>query len=107
MRTTRSPCKRHSFRVDLAKMYGENIMRPRSYEAYRCSGECPDPIPTHMKPTNHALIQKQMNGIDKKWPSPCCVPTKLSSIQVLYHGPDKKIHRQRFQEMVVEECGCR
>ena len=40
-------------------------------------------------------------------PAPCCVPTALSAISLLYVDDDDKVVLRNYRDMVVEACGCR
>lgn len=78
-------------------------------QAYQCHGRCFYPVAEHLSPTKHAIIQALLHSVDPtKAPRLCCVPTKLSSISVLYVD-DKGVLTYRFayKDMVVVECGCR
>lgn len=96
--------------IDFQEHFGDNnpYIAPKSFQAYRCSGECPFPIPNHMDPTMHAIIQRIMNSIEPNtWPPPCCVPTKLRSISVLYFDEDNLVKKKEMEGVVTEKCGCR
>ncbi|KAL9978257.1 hypothetical protein ACROYT_G015755 [Oculina patagonica] len=111
VRTSRNFCRRLTMKIEFSKLFGKTnpYILPERFNAYRCSGECPYPIPAHMNPTTHAVIQRLMRDTDKnkKWPAPCCVPTTLKPISVLYLDHDNKVQHKEMQNMVVEKCGCR
>ncbi|KAH0822594.1 hypothetical protein GEV33_000197 [Tenebrio molitor] len=61
-----------------------------------------------MNTTNHAIVQSLINSADpSKVPKPCCVPTQLSSMSMLYVGSDNNVILKNYKEMVVVGCGCR
>lgn len=95
--------------VNFDTLYGENnaFIAPRSFNAYRCSGECPFPLASHMNATIHAVIKKLMSEVDRKWPSPCCVPTTLKTMSVLYFDENDVVKYKVMENMIVEGCGCR
>ncbi|XP_076626598.1 protein 60A-like [Colletes latitarsis] len=83
------------------------IIVPEGYNAYYCSGECNFPLNIHMNATNHAIVQtlvhlKKPNEI----PKPCCAPTKLSPISVLYFLDDSNVVLKKYKNMVINSCGC-
>lgn len=51
-------CRRVKFQVDFNLIgWGSWIIYPKQYNAYRCEGECPNPVGEEFHPTNHAYIQ--------------------------------------------------
>ncbi|CDR01423.1 unnamed protein product [Oncorhynchus mykiss] len=84
------------------------IIAPLDYEAYHCEGVCDFPLRSHLEPTNHAIIQTLMNSMDpNSTPPSCCVPTKLSPISILYIDSGNNVVYKQYEDMVVEQCGCR
>ena len=112
MRTTPSnppDCARHSFTVNFAEIYGSNnfVISPVSYNAYQCKGECPFPLYAGLNSTNHATIQTLAHSVDSNSvPAVCCVPTTLQPITILFME-DSVLKSRRWDDMVVEGCGCR
>nr|XP_033331207.1 protein 60A [Megalopta genalis] len=83
------------------------IIAPEGYDAYYCSGECNFPLNIHMNATNHAIVQALMHLLkSREIPKPCCVPTKLSPISVLYFLDDNNVVLKKYQNMVINRCGC-
>ena len=39
-------------------------------------------------------------------PKPCCAPTKLSGISVLYFDESSNVILKKYRNMVVKSCGC-
>lgn len=107
--TTPNYCKRHAMTINFDRSLGDTnpYIAPSSFEAYHCSGECPFPIPNHMDPTMHAVVQRIMNSVDSKWPPPCCVPTKLRPMKVLYLDENELVKVKIMKKMIAEKCGCR
>ena len=98
-------CHRERMFVDFEKIYGEDsdfIISPAGYSAYNCTGYCPTILGSHMNATNHAVVQSLMHLLDKTVSRPCCVPTKLSKISVLYFDDNGKVQKKDFKNMVVE-----
>ena len=51
-------CRKVKFQVDFNLIgWGAWIIYPKQYNAYRCEGECPNPVGEEFHPTNHAYIQ--------------------------------------------------
>uniref|UniRef100_A0A182J0T4 TGF-beta family profile domain-containing protein n=1 Tax=Anopheles atroparvus TaxID=41427 RepID=A0A182J0T4_ANOAO len=83
------------------------IIAPDGFGAFFCFGECNFPLNTHMNATNHALIQTLVHLMHPtRVPKPCCAPTKLNPISVLYHIDDANINLKKYKNMVVKNCGC-
>ncbi|CAH0557682.1 unnamed protein product [Brassicogethes aeneus] len=83
------------------------IIAPDGYAAYYCEGECKFPLNAHMNATNHAIVQTLLHlNSPQKFPKPCCAPTKLGNISVLYFLDDKNVILKKYKKMVVKSCGC-
>lgn len=79
-----------------------------SYSAYQCQGECPNPLTSHFNTTNHAIVQGLINSVDPSLvPAPCCVPTEMESLAILYIDVEGKIVIKNYPDMEVLSCGCR
>lgn len=62
-----------------------------------------------MNPTRHAIILAILYsrlGRAGGAKEPCCVPIKLRKITV-FDQQEGRIKIQTYQDMIVEECGCR
>lgn len=83
------------------------IIAPDGYQAFFCSGECNFPLNAHMNATNHAIVQTLAHLMKPlEVPKPCCAPTKLSAISVLYFLEDSNVILKKYKNMVVKSCGC-
>lgn len=83
------------------------IIAPDGYQAFYCSGECNFPLNAHMNATNHAIVQTLVHLMNPtNVPKPCCAPTKLSAISVLYYLEDTNVILKKYKNMVVKSCGC-
>ncbi len=103
-------CKRHELYVDFSDVgWDDWIVAPPGYNAFFCHGECDlFPLPEYINTTNHAIVQSLVHSVNPKAvPLPCCVPTELSSISMLYLDEYEKVVLKNYQDMVVEGCGCR
>ncbi|XP_055845986.1 protein 60A-like [Episyrphus balteatus] len=83
------------------------IIAPEGYGAYYCSGECNFPLNAHMNATNHAIVQTLVHLLEpKKVPKPCCAPTRLGPLSVLYYVKEENANLKKYKNMIVKSCGC-
>ncbi|GFR93435.1 nodal-like protein [Elysia marginata] len=104
----RENCKMYDFYVDFTVIgWGEWIIHPKRFNSKFCFGQCPSPIEAKYHPTNHAMLQTLMRmKLPNIAPAPCCVPTKLKAVSMLYVEFDEIVVRSH-EDMVVDQCGCR
>lgn len=104
-----SACRRRQFFVDFAELEWLNnwIVAPSGYQAFMCVGACNYVLADHMNATNHAQIQSLLHSVNRSVPPPCCVPTRLSPISLLYLDEEESVVLRNYEDMVVEGCGCR
>lgn len=103
------PCQRHPLLVDFEEIgWSSWIISPRGYNAYHCKGSCPFPLGENMRPTNHATVQSIIHALklSQEVSSPCCVPDKLFSINLLYFDDDENVVLKQYDGMVAGSCGC-
>uniref|UniRef100_A0A7N8XTA1 TGF-beta family profile domain-containing protein n=1 Tax=Mastacembelus armatus TaxID=205130 RepID=A0A7N8XTA1_9TELE len=103
----KSLCRRVDLHVDFNQIgWGSWIIFPKRYNAYRCEGSCPGPLGEALNPTNHAYMQSLLKYYqpDKVAP-PCCAPTKMSPLSMLYYENGEMLLRHH-EDMIVDECGC-
>ncbi|XP_059140339.1 bone morphogenetic protein 2-like [Physella acuta] len=105
----KSICKRHGLYVDFGEVgWNDWIVAPHGYPAYYCKGECNAPLPDFSKASNHAMLQARVYMIDKgKVPMVCCVPVKMKPISMLYRDENGRTVLKTYQDMTVDECGCK
>lgn len=103
----RYACRMHTLYVSFHDLKYESILAPTGFNAFFCGGECNFPL-LHMNATRHAQIQTLVHlMMPDKAPKPCCVPTKLGTISVLYFVNDTDVNIRKFRNMVATQCGCR
>ncbi|XP_040197975.1 nodal homolog 2-A-like [Rana temporaria] len=100
-------CERVDMMVDFEKFgWGNLIIYPKNFNAYRCEGACPIPLSETFKPTNHAYIMSLLKLFNSdKVECASCVPVKMRPLSMLmYENGD--IVMKHNEDMIVEECGC-
>jgi nodal len=113
--TQNSNCKKLDFNVNFGELGWEKwIIYPKIFNAYFCSGGCMLPFKKNSSSnkvisTNHAQI---MSILELKNPNlniqmTKCVSTKLKPLTVVFLDGNGLIKTKIYQDMVVEECGCR
>ncbi|KAM4623914.1 nodal-related 2 [Polymixia lowei] len=100
-------CRRVDLHVDFNQIgWGSWIVFPKRYNAYRCEGTCPSPLGEDLNPTNHAYMQSLLKHYHPdRVTSPCCAPTKMSPLSMLYYESGEMLLRHH-EDMIVDECGC-
>ncbi|XP_044138919.1 nodal homolog 2-A-like [Bufo gargarizans] len=100
-------CRKVDMWVEFDKIeWGDRIVYPRRYNAYRCEGACPIPLNENFQPTNHAFIKSLVKMYDsEKVACSSCVPVKMSAMSMLIYE-DEKVTLKHHEDMIVEECGC-
>ncbi|XP_042351799.1 bone morphogenetic protein 7-like [Plectropomus leopardus] len=101
-------CKKHELYVSFRDLGWQDwIIAPEGYAAYYCEGECAFPLNSYMNATNHAIVQTLVHFINPDTvPKPCCAPTQLHGISVLYFDDSSNVILKKYRNMVVRACGC-
>lgn len=100
-------CNKHSFFVSFTDLkWNDWIIAPDGYEAWSCSGKCPFPLHPNLNSTNHAIVQMLAHLMNPQVPEPCCAPTKLQPISVLYYDDFSNVVLKKYRNMIVQACGC-
>ncbi|XP_026151824.1 protein DVR-1 [Mastacembelus armatus] len=107
--TPSNVCKARTLYIDFKDVGWQDwIIAPQGYMANYCHGECPFPLSESLNGTNHAILQTLVHSLDPhSTPQPCCVPVRLSPISMLYYDNNDNVVLRHYQDMVVDECGCR
>ncbi|NXG14357.1 DERR protein, partial [Grallaria varia] len=102
-------CKPRRLYISFSDVGWENwIIAPQGYLANYCRGQCPFPLTAELNSTNHAILQTMVHSLDPQGtPQPCCVPVRLSPISILYYDNSDNVVLRHYEDMVVDECGCR
>uniref|UniRef100_A0A3B3Z4J2 TGF-beta family profile domain-containing protein n=1 Tax=Poecilia mexicana TaxID=48701 RepID=A0A3B3Z4J2_9TELE len=101
-------CKKHELYVSFRDLGWQDwIIAPEGYAAYYCEGECAFPLNSYMNATNHAIVQTLVHFVNpESVPKPCCAPTQLHAISVLYFDDSSNVILKKYRNMVVRACGC-
>lgn len=106
-RNKNKKCCRHELTVVFKDLKGfEFIIQPKTFDAGYCKGRCP---PRYNPAHHHALLQSLIWQEDrKKVPKPCCAPSKLAQLEILYFDEDDstKLKISNWKNMIVLECAC-
>nr|AIF71192.1 GDF2 [Paracentrotus lividus] len=104
-------CRRRNLTISFRELNLNFILAPLEYNAYFCEGECTE---LYNLVDTHALLRALIrSNYPNSLPKPCCVPSKLGSLPVLYlhkdadsnkTEPEPRLHA--LPDMVVESCGC-
>lgn len=101
-------CRRHMLYITFKELrYEDWIFAPPGYSAYYCAGSCNFPFQHHVQATNHAVIQELAHIFQgHPIPKPCCAPSKLQGISLIYKQNEWSYSVKRFRGMVATECAC-
>ncbi|XP_062869281.1 inhibin beta B chain [Trichomycterus rosablanca] len=104
-------CCRQQFYIDF-RLIGWNdwIIAPSGYYGNYCEGNCPAymaGVPGSASSFHTAVVnQYRMRGMTPGSMNSCCIPTKLSTMSMLYFDDEYNIIKRDVPNMIVEECGC-
>uniref|UniRef100_A0A8C4QUS1 Bone morphogenetic protein 10 n=1 Tax=Eptatretus burgeri TaxID=7764 RepID=A0A8C4QUS1_EPTBU len=114
--STSGVCHRSPLYVNFKQIgWDEWIIAPHGYQAYQCVGLCSFPLGNQQPPTKHALIRASLrhrrphvlHSLHRPG-RPCCVPTRLNPISILYLDSKGVVtYKYKYEGMSVAECGCR
>ncbi|CAK9805176.1 Protein dbl-1 [Anthophora quadrimaculata] len=100
-------CCRHELTVMFKDLKGfEFIVHPKTFDAGYCKGRCP---PKYNPAHHHALLQSLLWKEDrKKVPKPCCAPSKLDQLMIVYFDEDDatQLKVSYWKNIQVLECAC-
>ena len=84
------------------------IIAPKAYKAYQCFGTCSFPLNAGLNATNHAIVQSLVHERlqDLHIPEPCCAPSKLEPLEILFFNDQTKVIYKKYRDMVISSCGC-
>lgn len=114
-------CKKLDFNVDFVELgWDKWIIFPKMFNAHICSGDCSlnfsdkkklfsSSRAGYVQVTNHAQI---MSILENKHPNLSkqmtkCVSTRLKPLTVVFLDDNGFIKTKQYEDMIVDECGCR
>lgn len=101
-------CCKQSLYVDFEELgWNDWIIFPKGYTANYCMGECVQLRTPDVLAYFHSHVLEEYR-VKNPYASitPCCAPTKLSSISLIYFDQGGHIIKADLPKMVVDECGC-
>ncbi|GCC36799.1 inhibin beta B chain-like [Chiloscyllium punctatum] len=106
-----SLCCRQQFYIDFRLIgWSDWIIAPAGYYGNYCEGSCPAYMagaPGSASSFHTAVVnQYRMRGMSPGSMNSCCIPTKLSTMSMLYFDDEYNIVKRDVANMIVEECGC-
>lgn len=106
--SSEKPCRLNTFYVSFKDLQWQDwIIAPEGYDANFCSGQCKFPLTSSMNATNHAIVRTLVNlARPSSIPEPCCTPSRLSTISLLYFHDDNNVVLRKYRNMAVRQCGC-
>ena len=107
-RASNASCERHPLYIGFRDLKWSNwIIAPEGYKASYCGGECTFPLHSSMNASNHAIIQTLVHLLTpESIPEPCCAPTSLDSLKVLFLDEKYNVVLKNYANMKVKSCGC-
>ncbi|KAL2081007.1 hypothetical protein ACEWY4_022860 [Coilia grayii] len=104
-------CCRQQFYIDFRLIgWSDWIIAPAGYYGNYCEGSCPAymaGVPSSASSFHTAVVnQYRMRGKSPGSVNSCCIPTKLSTMSMLYFDDEYNIVKRDVPNMIVEECGC-
>nr|AAG09784.1 Vg1 [Eleutherodactylus cystignathoides] len=102
-------CKKRRLYIDFKAVGWQNwVIAPHGYFANYCHGECPYPLTMMLRGSNHAILQTLAHSFaPEDVPLPCCVPIKMAPISMLFYDNNDNVVLRHYDNMAVDECGCR
>ncbi|CAJ0936883.1 unnamed protein product, partial [Mesorhabditis belari] len=83
------------------------VIAPEGFQSFLCDGGCSFPLHNKMNATNHAIVQTLVHLLHpQRAPSPRCAPSKLSQQKIIFIDNSENVVLKRYQDMIVQECGC-
>ncbi|XP_017490343.1 PREDICTED: uncharacterized protein LOC108378530 isoform X4 [Rhagoletis zephyria] len=91
-------CCRYPLKVNFTNFGWNFVVAPTSFDAYFCNGECKV---GYLEQYTHTHIASLTTSA-----TPCCSPTKMSPLSLLYFDQDHNLVLSTIPNMSVEKCSC-
>ncbi|KAL5006607.1 hypothetical protein ScPMuIL_015413 [Solemya velum] len=98
--STEVRCCRYPLVVDFVEFGWDWVIAPTTYKANYCSGQCRY---SHMDSNPHTTVVQQVSRYNS---NPCCTPTTVLPLSMLYFDSDHHIFYSTMPAMTVTKCGC-
>ncbi len=102
-------CCKQAFFVNFTEIgWNDWILQPQGYFANYCSGECVHAsIGVYNSVAGQVAKTKELKGEKfEKELIPCCAPSRMNPISLLYVVADGQVRKRNLLNMIVESCGC-
>lgn len=102
-------CCRKKLKINMVELGLDRwILQPRQFDAHYCVGKCPS---KHSPASTHALIQgylavHRLKSRHKKPPQPCCAPSQLAKLDIMFFNKTGHLVIQPWDNVVVSKCAC-
>lgn len=97
-------CKRHEFQLNFAEIDWSWILHPEAIDVGVCRGSCKNS--PSASPNGNMRNLAYEKGLIPKQEAPCCVPTKLRPVRIIYNDEAGIVQSTDVSDMIIEECGC-
>ncbi|XP_031632690.1 protein 60A-like [Contarinia nasturtii] len=101
-------CSRHALYISFKQLSWDDwIFAPAGYGAYYCAGTCNFPFQHDTEVTIHAIVQEVAHLLqDHRIPKPCCAPSKLQPLSLLYMQNETSASIKKHKGMIATKCAC-
>lgn len=102
-------CCKQSLYVSFEELgWDDWIIAPKGYYANYCVGECAGRprTPDTFRYFHAHVLEEYRRRNPYASIAPCCAPTKLSPMSLIYFDPDQNIIKSDLPKMIVDDCGC-
>ncbi|XP_011192020.1 uncharacterized protein LOC105218267 isoform X2 [Zeugodacus cucurbitae] len=91
-------CCRYPLKVNFTNFGWNFVVAPTSFDAFFCNGECKV---GYLEQYTHTHIASLTTSA-----TPCCSPTKMNPLSLLYFDQDHNLVLSTIPNMSVEKCSC-
>lgn len=103
-------CSHRSTLIKMSEIGLSAVAHPQEFNMTYCVGHCYHVIPMQANPNRHGRLMSLLNSfgrrVEHQVPAPCCGPTKLSGVDLMYWTRTGALVLKYHPEMIVKQCGC-